>query len=370
VIISFETQNGRRRPWWAAAVGVAWLLPLWAAACAFEGASDGAPVVAERWVSEGYAADNIDSPTIWRGANGEAWAIVTAKATDRLVVLDASTGAFVRGVGGPSDPSVTFRRPNGIAAVDSMLFVVERDNRRVQVLALPSFRPLGSFGAEGLREPYGLWVRPLGEGRYTVYVTDTYGDTDDPADADERTVQGTPETLAKRVHRFVIRVDSAHVTTDSARTFGESAGEGVLHIVESLWGDTASGHLLIADEDRQVGRALRLYDLEGTFQGRSVGAGQFTYQAEGIALDARPDGSGYWIATDQDPRINRFHLFDRVTLAHVGTFGGKVTRNTDGIWFDPTPAPGRPRGTLYAIHDDQGIAAFDWAEVLTALGLR
>ena len=331
--------------------------------------SDRAAVVVERWVTEGFAEDNIDSPTIWRGPHGEIWAIVTAKATDRLVVLDAESGMYLRGVGGAGDSSVRFSRPNGIAAVDSLLFVVERDHRRVQVLALPSFRPVGSFGAEVLREPYGLWVRPRGDGRYQVYVTDTYADTDDPADADERTVQGTPEALGRRVHRFWIGTEDGGLQVDSARAFGATSGEGVLHIVESLWGDTVTGHLLIADEDRTVGQALRLYDVDGAFRSRSIGAGIFRHQAEGIALDARPDGSGYWIATDQDPRANRFHLFDRVTLAHLGTFAGRTTQNTDGIWFDPTPVTGRPRGTLYAIHDDRGLAAFDWGEVLTALGL-
>ena len=331
--------------------------------------SDRAAVVVERWVTEGFAADNVDSPTIWHGPTGQVWAIVTAKATDRLVVLDAASGMYLRGVGGVADSTDRFSRPNGIAAVDSLLFIVERDHRRVQVLALPSFRSVGSFGEEALKEPYGLWVRPQGSGRFSVYVTDTYADTDDPADADERAVQGTPEALGRRVHRFWLGIGGGGLRVDSARAFGATAGEGVLHIVESLWGDTVTGHLLIADEDRTVGQALRLYDFDGTFRDRSVGAGTFRHQAEGIALDARRDGSGYWIATDQDPRENRFHLFDRVTLAHVGTFAGRTTQNTDGIWFDPTPVVGRPRGTLYAIHDDKGLAAFDWAEVLKALGL-
>lgn len=331
--------------------------------------SERTTVVVERWITEGFAEDNIDSPTIWHGANGEAWAIVTAKATGRLVVFDAASGTYLRAVGGVADSTVRFSRPNGVAAIDSLLFVVERDHRRVQVLALPSFRSVGAFGDDALKEPYGLWVRSHGAGRYTVYVTDTYGDTDDPADADERAVQGTQEALSRRVHRFWIGTGEVGIQVDSARAFGASSGEGVLHIVESLWGDTLTGHLLIADEDRQLGQALRLYDFDGTFRDRSVGAGTFRHQAEGIALDARRDGSGYWIATDQDPRANRFHLFDRVTMAHVGTFAGRTTQNTDGIWFDPTPIAGRPRGTLYAIHDDQGLAAFDWAEVLRTLGL-
>src|SRR3546814_15045515 len=66
-----------------------------------------------------------------------------------------------------------FDRPNGVAVVDELLFVVERDNRRVQVLRLPGFSHVASFGNDEFEKPYGIWVNRTGNG-YAVYVTDAY----------------------------------------------------------------------------------------------------------------------------------------------------------------------------------------------------
>src|SRR3546814_4990331 len=66
-----------------------------------------------------------------------------------------------------------FDRPNGVAVVDELLFVVERDNRRVQVLRLPGFSHVASFGNDEFEKPYGIWVNRTGNG-YEVYVTDAY----------------------------------------------------------------------------------------------------------------------------------------------------------------------------------------------------
>ena len=100
-----------------------------------------------------------------------------------------------------------------------------------------------------------------------------------------------------------------------------------------------------------------------------MGADIFEYEPVGIALYACADGSGYWFTTDQDTRINRFHVFKREALDYVGSFGGPVTRNTDGVWLTQTAMPGFPAGTFYAVHDDGNVAAFDLSRVFDALSL-
>src|SRR3546814_3545447 len=77
--------------------------------------------------------DNIDSPAAWAAPDGRVLVIATAKATDRLVVYDGATGETLRHVGRSGAGEGEFDRPNGVAVVDELLFVVERDNRRVQV---------------------------------------------------------------------------------------------------------------------------------------------------------------------------------------------------------------------------------------------
>ena len=117
-------------------------------------------VVPEAYVSDDSPGDELDSLATWRLRNGDTWLIATAKSTHRLVVFDADTGKRLREVGGKGEGPGQFKRPNGIAVYGDRLFVAERDNRRVQVFALPDFRPLGSFGSEALKSPYGLWLNP------------------------------------------------------------------------------------------------------------------------------------------------------------------------------------------------------------------
>ncbi|MES0872744.1 phytase [Sinimarinibacterium thermocellulolyticum] len=324
----------------------------------------GAVQVAERWHTVRDEGDNIDSVATWHTAEGRHWLLATAKQTDRLLVFDAATGAPVRKVGEPGSGAGQFDRPNGVFVIDDLAFVVERNNRRVQLLQLPDLTSLLRFGSDGedaLRKPYGLWVHKLASGDYRVYVTDNY------ETADERVPP--PAELDRRVQQFLVRRTDEGWTAVRERSFGATEGAGVLHIVESIWGDPAHGRLLIADEEQYRQRNIKVYGFDGRFTGRRVGAGVFRFQPEGIALYACADGSGAWFATDQGKQENFFHVFDRRSLDYLGSFGSATVLNTDGIWMTQTAMPGFDHGAFYAVHDDGNVAAFDLGRVLDAVGV-
>ena len=130
-------------------------------------------VVKEAFVTASTPEENIDSPASWL-QDGKRMLVASAKATDQLVVYDGDTGQRLRTVGGTGTALGQLQRPNGVATIDDRyLFVVERDNHRVQMFQLPDFTPLLAFGADALQQPYGLWVQPKGEG-YEVLVSDAY----------------------------------------------------------------------------------------------------------------------------------------------------------------------------------------------------
>lgn len=106
-------------------------------------------VVPEAFITPATPAENVDSPASWRAPDGTRWLIATAKDTHRLVVYDGSTGKQLRTVSGPGSELGQMQRPNGIAVIDDLVLVVERDNRRVQVFQLPDFTPLLVFGEIG-----------------------------------------------------------------------------------------------------------------------------------------------------------------------------------------------------------------------------
>lgn len=318
-------------------------------------------VVPETWISDETPADELDSLAVWPGEDGQVWLVATAKATHRLAVFDAATGQRLRTVGERGAAAGQFNRPNGIATWGDLLFVTERDNHRVQALHLPDFVPLGEFGTDVLRAPYGLWLHEMAPGELELLVTDSF-----LADVKTGTLPPLAE-LDQRVKRFAIDIDDAgqpHARYEGA--FGDTGEAGALRIVESIAGDPAHDRLLIAEEDRRVGSTLRDYALDGRYRGRDLPP--FDAEAEGISLWACNADSGYWIAADQE-RPTRFRVFDRETLQPRGVFSGHTVANTDGQVLYAAALPGFPAGALFVQHDDRAVAAFDLREIARALQL-
>jgi 3-phytase len=254
------------------------------------------------------------------------------------------------------------RRPNGIAVIDDLALVVERDNHRVQLFQLPSMQPLLVFGAEDLKQPYGLWVRAQKDS-YELIVSDNY-----MSPQNEELPPPLAE-LGQRFKRYQLRRVSGGWQARLMGSFGETTQAGAIRIAESVFGDVDNDRLLLAEEDVATGTRLREYDLEGRYRGRDIGADLFKAQAEGMALMRCQAGAGYWIATDQFKDRSLFHIFDRKTLKHLGAFAGEKTANTDGVWLDQTADVRFPHGVFYAVDDDQAVAAFDWRDIAKALSL-
>ena len=316
--------------------------------------------IQEAYLTPRDTTDNVDSPAVWHGPDGEHWLIATAKATHALLVYDAASGASLRRVGGFGSGPGQLARPNGIAVVDSLLLVVERDNARVQVFTLPAFASRGFIGEVILKRPYGLSVFGMGENAYSLYVTDNYEQPDE-------TIPPARD-LGERVQQFRFSINGS-VEAVPVLAFGDTTGRGVLQVVESIHADAENDRLLIAEEIEGDSH-LKVYTMEGAFTGQLIGATFFPHQAEGIALYTCPEGSGYWIATDQADAVSTFHVFNRVTLEHVGSFQGVATKNTDGIALTQRAFGSFPAGAFFAVHDDGNIAAFDWRSIAEVLTLR
>lgn len=323
-----------------------------------------AKVVAEVFVSaESTTKDELDSLATWRHPDGTPWLIATAKSSHRLVVFNADTGARLREFGDKGSEPGRFKRPNGIAVQGDRLFVVERDNHRVQVLSLPDFRPLGSFGDTQLRAPYGLWLNPERDGSLDVYVTDNFmlGERFD--------VVPPLDQLAQRVRRYRLRFDAdGGFAAEPEGSFGDTGEANALRIVESIAGDASHDRLLIADEYRPQS-TLREYTLAGRATGRQIPEDTFSFEAEGVSLWACKRDKGYWVSVDQLSPLTVFHVFDRDTLTRIGSITGKTVATTDGITLRTAASKRFPKGALFAVHQDKSVAAFDLRDIAAALKL-
>jgi 3-phytase len=317
--------------------------------------------------------DNVDTPAVWHGSEGQHWLLTTAKEGDVIRVHDAATGAPIQRVGGSGSDLGEFDRPNGVAVIDDLMIVVERDNRRVQVFSLPSFEPLGAFGqplrwqqavgegGERFRLPYGLTVYKQDNGTYMLYVTDAFAEPDESVPP--------PSELDQRVKQFRFKVEDGRLRHQHIRNIGATSGPGMLKVVESLWADPAHDRLLIAEE-KEGEAQIKVYTLDGTFTGTTISSDYFQSEAEGIMLYECGTEDGYWLTTDQSETQNTFHLFDRTSLEHVGAFRGETVINTDGIFATEQAFGPFENGAFYAVHNDRGTVAFDWTDIAAALDLE
>lgn len=307
----------------------------------------------EVFITASREPDNVDSIGIWQSAEGEVWSIITAKATDKLLVYNGVTGEAVKEVGQTGTEAGDLKRPNGIQVIDDLCIVVERDNMRVQLFSLPNFEHIGFIGADVLRKPYGLSVYTDAEGVYQMYVTDDY-----PATPEDTEMPG--EFYTERVKHFSFKViEGALADVQLVKTFGEAEGEGRLWVVESIIADPAKNRLYIADEEGPT-IGIKVYDMDGKYTGQMLETSSFKGQPEGIAIYEHGETS-YLVTTDQQPTVSIFHIFDRESLKPIASFKGKTTANTDGI--SVSGAHGFTKGGLWAIHDDQALVAFDWVAI-------
>lgn len=323
-----------------------------------------APVIAEAWHSPSQPDDGLDSLATWPAPDGATWLIATAKRAHQLRVFDADTGAALRSVGTHGRLPGQFDRPNGIAVHGDLVFVAERDSRRVQVLELPTFRSIAAFGMPELRSPYGLWVHETAPDTYEVHVTDSFMDGPD--------FQQIPDvaTLDQRVrlYRFEHHAGGTSKVT-ALGTYGSTDPETALRIVESIAGDPVHDRVLVADEDLRHRATLHAYTLEGRYTGRALPAGTFDAEPEGVALWSCSIDGGYWVAADQLRPRTVFRLFARDDLLPAGSFSGARTAATDGVALHASPTARFPAGALFAVDDDAAVVAFDLRDIATALRL-
>lgn len=314
-------------------------------------------VIKEKISTDRDEGDNVDSPAIWHGSDGENWLLATAKEGNTVIIFDASTGKFIKRFSGNGEN--TFARPNGIAVIDNIMLIIERDNHRVQAFSLPDLKPLGIIGEAILKRPYGVAVDRV-KNTYHIYVTDNYETPDGqipPASA-----------LGERIQYFTFTIHGDNLVAVHKKAFGDTAGQGVLNKVESIAVDREHNRLLIADEYEKQ-RNIKIYDVNGKFTGNLISSKYFVNEPEGIVRYDCSGGNGYWITTDQGKVDNKFEVFDRKSLKHIGTFGGEITLNTDGIALTQKSFGEFPDGAFYPVHDDGSVMGFSWSDIASALKL-
>jgi 3-phytase len=308
------------------------------------------PIVYETSIPDGGHGE-LDTPAVWVGPGASrSYLFVTDKTWDYVEVHDPIRNLYLGRVGGPGSTPGFLARPNAVAIAygvataagsQDVLFIVERDNQRISALMMPYGHYLGAFGDASLDTPMGIALHRE-NGQLQAWITD----------------------IGPSPHRVVVFdvVPGPGGLTGTLRQSLPMPGGSVL---ESIAIDPATRRVLVCDES--AGDVM-VFDLQGTLLGR-FGAGLFSGDPEGMVIFDTGDGNGYLIATDQDATpVVQWEVFDRLDYHFVTRFSGP-TVGTDGITLVQQPLPGFPYGAFFAVHADNTVHAYSWADIAAATGL-
>jgi len=328
------------------------------------------PIVEPAYITDARPSDNLDSMAV----HGK-WVYVTAKGrrtrggdiirNGAVQQYDLTTGEFVKEMPGfKSDRWDTVQRPNGIAVVGNIAYVVDRENVSVTVASFaPSsggegetWKILANFGWDRLIFPYGVAAVAMDKEQrfHRLFVTDSH-----PTESHAR-------VLAFSV-RFLHAAIGNEVVTRVLEAFGDSRGPGVIHKAESLAVSPDLRYMLIADEHKDH-RDIKVYDWDNKFMQRTITG--FHGEPEGIATFKLSKQNWFWVCADQtdDPVTNSFRVYDGQTLRHHKTFRIAGVSVTDGICISQAPVGRRfPEGVMVAADRDQSIAVVDLRNIRALL---
>jgi 3-phytase len=259
-----------------------------------------------------------------------------------------------------------------------LLVVVERDGHKAQIVTLPDFKSILTFGTEELKRPYGAAIQKVAHAKYEIFITDNYMDLEFSPKHNTMKYKKVPEDskLGKRVHSYAVHINNANHVIGKAEIvakFGATSGPGVLHIVESIMIDEPHNRLLIADEYFKDFN-IKIYNLDTKqFSGQLIGHDfKFENDPEGFVLYQCPNDpkQGFYIFTDQLSDLTKFHIVKRSNLEYIGTFTGKETKKTDGVTLTQKQIGKYNQGIFLAVHDDSKVSAFSVSDIMKTFQLN
>lgn len=309
--------------------------------------------------------DAADDPAIWVHPTDPAKSLV--------ITTNKKLGLDVQDLAGKRVSSLPIGRVNNVDLREGFLLggkpvtLVAASNRTTQGISLlrldPATRSLVDVGdgviPTGLADPYGLCLyRSASSGNTYVFINDNND-------------SGT-------MRQWQLSAAGDKVRAEPVRSFEVGS------LAEGCVADDATGALYVAEEDVALWRYSAEPDGDTARRAvAKVGPGELTDDAEGVAIWAGPDGTGYIVLSNQG--ADNYAVFRREgDNALVGYFsivanellGIDGVSETDGLDVSSAPlGPDYPQGLL-VVQDGRNIGPSEpqnfkyvsWAEVLEALG--
>lgn len=279
--------------------------------------------------------DAADDPAIWADRSNPA--------QSRIIATDKKGGLYVYDLDGKVHQFVPAGRVNNVDLRDGFPFaegaapIVVASNRTAQTLSIYRFDPVTrqldpvrkADLPTGLDEVYGLCLYRSAKNEFHAIATSKHG----------------------RIKQWRLEEKGGTVTATELRSFDMGS------ITEGCVADDARGVLYLAQEDVALWRLPADPEAGSTPVAVDRIGPHLTADIEGLTIYARPDGTGYLIASSQGN--STYAVYDRGgDNAYLGSFaigpgkGVDGTSGTDGI--DVSAADFGPDfpGGLFVAQDD------------------
>jgi 3-phytase len=317
--------------------------------------------------------DDPDDPAVWVNAADPAESLILGTNKVRapngaLVVfgLDGRTRQTVANLDRPNNVDVEYGLALGGVPTD-IAVVTERLQHRLRIY---------SISAAGLAEVSSGGGIPVFEGES--------GDASEPMGIAlyKRPHDGAVFAIVGRkngpreVYLWQYRLEggSGKVTGTKVREFGAFSGTGE---IEAIAVDDALGYVYYADEGNGIHKWHA--DPDHPDAGRELahfGRDGFRFDREGIAIYAKPDGTGYILCTDQTAGDSRYLIFRREGAPGNPHDHGELVQvirggadSTDGIEVSSASlGPRFPEGLLVAMNSkDRNFLVYSWRDIAASL---
>jgi 3-phytase len=83
----------------------------------------------------------------------EYWLFILSQDSNKIFILNALSGKYIKSLGSHGDAIGQFDTPSDMSIYDDYLFILERDNHRIQIFSLPELKFVGIIGEVELTAP-------------------------------------------------------------------------------------------------------------------------------------------------------------------------------------------------------------------------
>ncbi len=282
-------------------------------------------------------SDDPDDPAIWLNAQDPSKSLLLGtnkvKAPNGAIYvfdLDGKVKQRIPNIDRPNNIDVEY----GLSGLDIAVSTERLTNRlRVFSVQASGLTPAGAIDCCPEPMGIGLYKRPRDGAIFAIVAP-----------------KGRPNSpITNYLYQYRLQRDGDNVTGKLVRRFGNFSGTKE---IEAVLVDDALGVVYCADE----GTGIRKYHADPDHPDAARELAVFArtgYRGdrEGLALYARPDGSGFIVSTDQLLGNSEYHVFDRQGGNRERFVFRGAADTTDGIEITSAPlGPKFPAGLFIAMN--------------------